>query len=288
MIIDFMTLLSFNKFEIIFSAAFFGLIVGSFLNTVIYRMPKILEAEWRKQYAELSAETTASTTRFNLASPRSHCPNCQTSLRTQDLIPVISWLWLRGHCSSCTATISARYPLVEILTAVLFGITAQTFGLGWPLLAALILTSFLLALAFIDFDSHFLPDQLTLPILWIGLGLNIDLFPLSLSPLALSADSAVLGAITGYLSLWSIHHIFKLLTGKEGMGYGDFKLLAALGAWLGVWMLLPIVLIAATLGSVVGLFQITLLGKGREVPIAFGPYLAGSGWVVLIFSALWQ
>jgi leader peptidase (prepilin peptidase)/N-methyltransferase len=200
-------------------------------------------------------------------------------VRVQHLVPLLSWLWLKGRCADCGASISARYPATEALTAVLFAVCAWRFGADISLFAALVLTGFLVALACIDFETHYLPDQLTLPLLWIGLAFSLvgDGEPFPLGP-----RDALLGAIVGYLSLWIVHHLFKRFTGKDGMGYGDFKLLAALGAWLGLQALLPIIFLAALAGAVVGLVLIMAFGRAREAPIAFGPYLALFGWLLLV------
>jgi leader peptidase (prepilin peptidase)/N-methyltransferase len=258
-----------------------GLLVGSFLNTVIHRVPRMLERAWRAECAALEGRQAADLPNYNLAVPRSHCPHCNAPIRVQHLVPLFSWLWLKGGCSDCGAPISARYPAIEVLTAVLFAVCAWRFGLDISLLAALVLTAFLVALAGIDLETHYLPDQLTLPLLWGGLSLSLvgEGVPLPLGP-----REALLGAIVGYLSLWIVHHLFKRLTGKEGMGYGDFKLLAALGAWLGVKALLPLILFAAFTGAVVGIVLIVMFGRPREAPIAFGPYLALFGWLLLIFG----
>jgi leader peptidase (prepilin peptidase)/N-methyltransferase len=258
-----------------------GLLVGSFLNTVIHRLPRMLERAWRAECAALEGRHAEKLTNYNLAVPRSHCPQCHAPIRMQHLVPLFSWLWLKGRCRDCGAPITARYPAIEALTAALFAVCAWRFGLDISLLAALVLTAFLVALAGIDLETHYLPDQLTLPLLWGGLSLSLvgDGVPFPLGP-----REALLGAIVGYLSLWIVHHLFKRITGKEGMGYGDFKLLAALGAWLGVQALLPLILFAAFTGAVVGLVLILVFGRPREAPIAFGPYLALFGWLLLIFG----
>lgn len=253
-------------------AAFFGLLVGSFLNTVIHRLPRMLEHEWRAQCAELDGRTPPRIERYDLIAPRSHCPACRTPIRLLHLVPLIGWLLLRGRCAACGTRIPLRYPLIELLTAALFCAAALRFGVTSEFVAAIIVSGFLLTLAFIDLDTHYLPDQLTLPMLWLGLAAS----------LTGDVAQAVLGAIIGYLILWIVYHAFKLLTGKEGMGYGDFKLLAALGAWLGPAALLPIVLASSIAGAVIGLTLIFLMGRSREQPFAFGPYLAAAGWVVMI------
>jgi leader peptidase (prepilin peptidase)/N-methyltransferase len=254
-------------------AAVLGLIVGSFLNTVIYRLPRMLERDWREQCAELEGRDLSSP-RFDLIAPRSHCPACQSPLRARHLVPVVSWLALRGRCAACGTSISPRYPLIEIGTAIAFAIVAATFGGGPETWAALLVTAFLIVLAVIDFDTHYLPDQLTLPLLWIGLAAG----------LAGDVRTAVIGAIVGYLSLWAFYHLFKLLTGKEGMGYGDFKLFAALGAWLGPAALMPIILLASIAGAAVGLALVFFFARSREQPLAFGPFLAAAGWLVMLLG----
>lgn len=270
-----------------------GLIIGSFLNVVIYRLPKMLDQQWRAQCAELGGQSAATADAepvFNLVVPRSCCPSCKNPIKAWQNVPVISWLLLRGRCAACNARISGRYPLVEALTATLFGVVAWKFGIGWPAAGALLLTAFLIALTFIDVDHQLLPDTLTLPLLWLGLAFSLchPGMPTlaSDSNLSIPVDlrGSVIGALAGYLSLWSIYHLFRLLTGKEGMGYGDFKLLAALGAWLGWKMLLPIVLIAAAAGAVVGIAVLSLQRQSRSTPIAFGPFLAAAGWLMLIFG----
>ena len=267
-----------------------GLAVGSFLNVVIYRLPVMLDRAWREQCRELSGDSTAATLpagppeRFNLAVPRSACPACRAPITALQNIPLISWLVLRGRCANCGKPISPRYPLVEVLSGVLCAAVAWKFGLGWPALAAMVLTWFLIALAFIDADHQLLPDNLTLPLLWLGLLLSLWTGPAGAAPLPVDVRSSLIGAIAGYVSLWSVYHLFRLLTGKEGMGYGDFKLLAALGAWLGWQMLLPIMLVAAAVGAVVGIAMLSLRGQSRATPIAFGPFLAAAGWLMLMFG----
>jgi leader peptidase (prepilin peptidase) / N-methyltransferase len=257
-------------------AAVFGLAIGSFLNVVIHRLPRMMENEWKAQCAELAgAAPSAGGPHFNLVVPRSHCPSCSTPLRVSDNIPVVSWLLLRGRCAHCGVKISARYPIVEVVTAVLSAVVALRFGFTIATLLALVFTWTLVALTFIDADTTLLPDDLTLPLLWLGLGANLVG---TFAPL----KEAVIGAIAGYLVLWSIYWLFKLATGKEGMGYGDFKLLAALGAWMGWKALLPILLLSSLVGAVVGIFLIVLAKRGREVPIPFGPYLAAAGLIVML------
>ena len=258
-------------------ATVLGLMVGSFLNVVVHRMPKMLEREWREQCAWLQGQELEKGERYNLVLPPSACPQCGHAIRWYENIPVLSWLALRGRCSQCQATILWRYPLVESFTGLLFACAAWKWGAGadvvwvWGLLAALV------ALTFIDFDTHLLPDSLTFPLVWVGLLANLSG---RFAPL----DEAVLGGVAGYLSLWSVYHLFKMLTGKEGMGFGDFKVLAALGAWLGWMMLLPIVLVASLAGAVVGIAMILFKGQARTNPIPFGPWLALGGVVSLFWG----
>ncbi|WP_323939015.1 prepilin peptidase [Aeromonas hydrophila] len=263
-----------------FSLVFlFSLMIGSFLNVVIHRLPIMLEREWQAEYlGYFNPETLPQQEeRYNLMVPRSACPHCGHAITAMENIPLLSWLWLKGRCRACQAPISARYPLVELLTALLSLVVAATFPPGWGLLAALLLTWVLVALTFIDLDKMLLPDQLTLPLLWSGLLLNLTG---GFAPLA----DAVIGAMAGYLVLWSLYWAFKLLTGKEGMGYGDFKLLAALGAWLG-WQALPIVLLLSSLvGAFIGIGLILLRNHHQNKPIPFGPYLAIAGWIALLWG----
>ena len=271
----------------------FGLLVGSFLNVVIYRLPIMLERQWRDEAAEATASANPATAptpapareRFDLVVPRSACPNCKAPITALQNIPVLSYLFLRGRCAGCGTRISARYPAIEALSGVLSAAVAWKFGFGWPALEGLVLTWFLIALTFIDVDHQLLPDDLTLPLLWLGLALSLTV-PLTGSPAAIPQDprSAIIGAMAGYLSLWSVYHLFKLLTGQEGMGYGDFKLFAAFGAWLGWKMLFPIILIAAAVGAVVGLVMIMVYGRDRRSHIPFGPFLAAAGWLMLMFG----
>ena len=255
-----------------------GLIVGSFLNVVIHRLPVMLERDWRAEYAEVTgAPPPPAGERFDLLVPRSRCPHCGHAITALENVPLLSYLVLRGRCSACRAPISPRYPLVEALTGLLSGWVAWHFGFGWQAAGALALSWGLIAMAGIDLETQLLPDRLTLPFLWLGL-----LFNLGGSFTSLRA--AVIGAIAGYLALWSIYHLFRLLTGKEGMGYGDFKLLALLGAWLG-WQALPtVILLAAGVGAVTGLalMAVKRLDQGRPMP--FGPFLAAAGWVALMWG----
>ena len=261
-----------------FVAAVVGLCVGSFLNVVIHRLPQMLERGWQSECAELRGEAPAVLARYNLMVPRSKCPSCGHGITALENIPVISWLALRGKCSACAAPISARYPLVEILGGALAGFAILHFGPTWQGLAACGLLWALLALTFIDFDTQLLPDDITLPLLWAGLAVNaFGLF--------VPLRDAVIGAMAGYLSLWIIYWLFKLIRGKEGMGYGDFKLLAALGAWLG-WQILPIiVLLSSVVGAFIGISLVAFKGRDHNIPLAFGPYLAIAGVVALFFSS---
>lgn len=263
-----------------FSLVFlFSLMIGSFLNVVIHRLPIMLEREWQAEYRSYftpDEEATAPEC-YNLMVPRSACPHCGHAITALENIPLLSWLWLKGRCRDCQAPISARYPLVELLTALLSVAVAMVITPGWGTLAALLLTWVLVALTFIDLDKMWLPDQLTLPLLWGGLLFNLAG---GFVPLA----DAVIGAMAGYLVLWSLYWAFKLLTGKEGMGYGDFKLLAALGAWLG-WQALPIILLLSSLvGAVIGISLIALQKHHQGKPIPFGPYLAIAGWIALLWG----
>jgi leader peptidase (prepilin peptidase)/N-methyltransferase len=254
-----------------------GLLFGSFLNVVIYRLPIMMQREWEFQAAELSGQQFDQSDIFNLSTPRSSCPHCGHAITALENIPVISYLVLGGKCRGCRAGISARYPLIEALTALLSATVAWHFGFTWACVGALLLTWSLIALTFIDLDHQLLPDKITLPLVWLGLFFNLFGVFTDLS-------SSVVGAIAGYLSLWSIYHLFRLITGKEGMGYGDFKLLAALGAWMG-WQSLPmIVLLSSLVGAVVGITLILLRNHQRDIPIPFGPYLAAAGWIAFLWG----
>ena len=258
----------------------FGLIVGSFLNVVIYRLPVMMEREWKQDCAETFPELNikVDTNTFNLSRPGSRCPNCQTPIRAIDNIPVLSWLILKGKCHKCKAPISIRYPLIEALTAVMCTMVALKLGFSYYTIALLFFTFVLITATFIDLDTMLLPDQLTLPLMWAGI--TLALFRISPIPL----ENAVIGAMAGYLCLWSVYWLFKLLTGKEGMGYGDFKLLAALGAWLG-WQALPIiVLLSSLVGLIFGIIQLRLQKKGIDKQFPFGPYLAIAGWITLLWG----
>jgi leader peptidase (prepilin peptidase)/N-methyltransferase len=269
-----------------------GLIVGSFLNVVIYRLPIILEREWRTQAADVLSEGAAAISepatnaRFTLSTPRSACPKCKAPITAWQNIPVVSWLVLRGRCAACRTKISARYPLVELATGVLSACVAWHFGFGMPAACALLVTWSLIALTGIDIDHQLLPDNITLPLMWAGLVAAVAIGPATGAALPVSPKDAVVGAAAGYLSLWLVFHAFKLVTGKEGMGYGDFKLFAALGAWLG-WKVLPLVIIlSAATGAVLGLLMIALRGRDRSAPMPFGPYLAAAGWLAMMYGDL--
>jgi len=255
----------------------FGLCVGSFLNVVIYRLPKMLERGWKAQCAELRGEVVAEEPAYNLVVPRSACPGCGQQIAAWHNIPVVSWMLLRGRCASCGAPISGRYPLVELLGGIVAALAIGQFGVTPTGVSACVLLWALLALTMIDFDTQLLPDNITLPLVWLGLIVNIwGLFT--------SLSNAVIGAVAGYLSLWTIYWLFKLIRGKEGMGYGDFKLLAALGAWLG-WQVLPvIVLLSSLVGAAIGITLIVFKGRDHSVPMAFGPYLAIAGAIALFFG----
>ena len=268
--------------------ALLGLVVGSFLNVVIHRLPKILEREWDAQAADLleqkgSADAaaklrrTGATVRYNLVMPLSTCPRCGHRIRAWENIPILSYLFLRARCSACKAPISIRYPIVEALGGILSGYIGWRYGLTLATVGALILTWSLIALTVIDIDTQLLPDDITLPLIWLGLLVNLNgtFVPL---------QGALIGAVAGYLSLWAVYWLFKLATGKEGMGYGDFKLLAAIGAWLG-WKMLPVVILLSSLvGAMVGIGLIVFARHGRNTPIPFGPYIAAAGLIALFWG----
>ena len=261
-------------------AALLGLVIGSFLNVVIYRLPIMLERLWQRQCEELGRQPAAETPNggpFNLVYPGSRCQHCNHAIRALENIPVLSFLWLRGKCAACGKAISWRYPAVELLTGILSLAVAWRLGLAPAALAALFLTWALIALAFIDYDRQILPDDITLPLLWAGLLLNVF-------GVFVPLPSAVIGAAAGYGSLWLVYQAFRLATGKEGMGFGDFKLFAALGAWLG-WQQLPlIILLSSFLGAVVGIVFIAFFGRDRRLPIPFGPFLCVAGWIALMWG----
>ncbi|PCJ19637.1 MAG: prepilin peptidase [Gammaproteobacteria bacterium] len=282
----------------------FTLAIGSFLNVVIYRLPVMLENEWREQANEFLAleqeeenqestqskhDTTDSTSTdnqvesqkttesFNLAFPNSRCPSCEHEIKPWENIPVVSYLFLRGKCSKCKTKISLRYPAIEIVTACLSALVAYHFGFGWQAAAVLPLTWALVTLTMIDFDHQILPDNITLPLLWAGLLINVN-------GLFVPLSEAVIGGCAGYMTLWTVYWIFKIITGKEGMGYGDFKLLALLGAWMG-WQALPlIILLSSLVGAIVGISMIVILGRDKNIPIPFGPYLSAAGFIALLWG----
>lgn len=256
-----------------------GLMVGSFLNVVIHRLPKMMERTWREQCAEINgnAADAADAATYNLVVPRSACPSCGAQIAALQNVPVLSYLLLRGRCANCKSPIGLRYPLVELVTSGLSGFLAWHFGFGYAAIAAIVFAWALIALTCIDFDTQLLPDDITLPLLWVGLLVNAR-------GIFTDLTSAVIGATAGYLVLWLVYWLFKLVTGKEGMGYGDFKLLAAIGAWLG-WQMLPLViLLSASVGSIVGIGLIILARHGRNVPIPFGPYLAIAGLITMLWG----
>ena len=255
-----------------------GLAVGSFLNVVIYRLPLMLENDWRQQCEEfLQLKETTDSEKITLSSPASSCPVCQHKIRFWENIPVVSYLLLKGQCSSCSNPISIQYPIVETVTAILSVVVAVHFGVSWQTVAALFLTWALVSLTMIDFHKQLLPDNITLPLLSLGViagifGLFTDL------------QSSVIGAMAGYMILWTVFHTFKIVTGKEGMGYGDFKLLAALGAWMG-WEYLPqIIILSSLVGAIIGISMLVVLKHDKNIPIPFGPYLAIAGWIALIWG----
>lgn len=285
---QFITLLQQHPTYFYIIASVFGLLIGSFLNVVIYRLPIMMERAFKKDASEyfnldnatstLDKNSSTNDAPFNLSLPRSTCPKCQHQITALENIPVISYLLLRGKCSNCKVKISPRYPLIELLTGVLSLVVALKFGVTWQALAALIFTWSLIALTFIDFDTMLLPDSIVIPILWLGLFCNSFLLFTDLS-------SAFFGALAGYLSLWTIYWTFKLIRGKEGMGYGDFKLFALIGAWLG-WQYLPVtILLSSFVGAIIGIILITQRKKNTDMAIPFGPYLAVAGWIALMWGA---
>ena len=259
-----------------------GLSLGSFINVVAYRLPVMMERDWRRQCQEILQPETAETEAadeetFNLSRPRSRCPKCGHGITALENIPLLSYLLLRGRCSACGEAISPRYPIVEAVTGILSLVVAWRFGVSWQTVAALPLTWALIALSLIDFDHKLLPDNIVLPFVWLGL-------LLSLGGVFAASDAAIVGAVAGYLALWSVFQVFKLITGKEGMGYGDFKLLALFGAWLGWQYLIQIILLSSLVGALVGIAMILFLGRDRSIPIPFGPYLAAAGWISLLWG----
>jgi leader peptidase (prepilin peptidase)/N-methyltransferase len=273
------------------SAFLLSLLVGSFLNVVIHRLPIMLDRQWRAQAVEMLADpaspapaTEREPAPYNLVVPRSACPHCGAPIRAHQNIPVVSWLLLGGKCAHCRARISPRYPIVELATAILSAAVVWRFGWQWQSVAALFFTWALVSLTVIDLDHQVLPDVITIPLLWLGLLASVAWHESLAPPIPADPIAAIVGAAAGYLSLWSVYWAFKLLTGKEGMGYGDFKLFGALGAWMG-WQMLPLILLlSAFAGAVVGIALIVLRGRDRNVPIPFGPYLAAAGWIALMWG----
>ena len=290
MLNDIAQIYTFNPAIFAGSVFVLGLIVGSFLNVVIYRLPVILEREWRTQAAEVlsaaseTGATEAPSPPFTLSRPRSACPQCKAPIKAWQNIPVVSWLLLRGRCASCKTKISARYPLVELATGVLSAWVAWHFGFGVSAACGLLITWCLIALTGIDIDHQLLPDNITLPLMWAALLAAVVWGPLAASSLPVSPREAIVGAAAGYVSLWLVFHTFKLVTGKEGMGYGDFKLFAALGAWLG-WKMLPLIIVlSAATGAILGILMIAVQGRDRRAPMPFGPYLAAAGWLAMMYG----
>ncbi len=265
------------------TAFVFALLLGSFLNVVIYRLPLMMQREWREQCAELQSTPAPHMpdAPFNLVLPRSACTSCGAPILAWQNVPVISYLLLRGRCAGCRQKISTRYPLVELLTALLAATCAWRFSFGWEALMAIGLSCTLVAISMIDYDHQLIPDSIVLPLLWVGLAMSL-LHPMPGDALFIAPADSILGAMAGYLSLWSVYQLFKLATGKEGMGYGDFKLLAALGAWLGLEAVPIVILMSAVVGAIVGIGLIVLRGRDRQLPIPFGPYLAAAGWITMV------
>ena len=285
---DFITLMNHSPVFFYGITFVFSLMIGSFLNVVIFRLPKMLEQGWKRECREFLADEVTTPTNtgdeeiITLSTPSSTCPSCQHKIRFYENIPLISWLFLRGKCSQCQSKISLRYPLVELTTAILSVVIAANFGVTFTTLMLLVLTWGLICLTLIDYDHMLLPDQITLPLLWLGLLVNINgaIVPLS---------DAVIGAVAGYMSLFSVFWLFKLVTGKEGMGHGDFKLVAVFGAWIG-WQLLPLlILMASAVGAIIGISLMVFKNHQREQAIPFGPYLAIAGWITLIWgNGIWS
>lgn len=274
-------MLLYSPYFIAASAGVIGLLVGSFLNVVIYRLPIMMQRNWRKECVEyLQIDSSEMQTReepFNLVFPLSRCPGCNTPIKPYQNIPVISYLFLKGKCATCSNPISSRYPIIEAFTAITSAIVAWHFGYTPQTVFALVLTWSLIALSVIDIDHQLLPDSITLPVLWLGICL-------SLFGLFTDAHASIIGAVSGYTALWLVYHLFKLATGKEGMGYGDFKLLALFGAWLG-WQYLPVIILLSSLvGAVIGLAMIVVVKRDHTIPIPFGPYLAAAGWIALLWG----
>ena len=263
-----------------------GLMIGSFLNVVIYRLPVMLEHEWKQQCSEImNLDPVAETARFNLLTPASRCPSCGHRITIAQNIPILSYLLLHGKCAACSARISPRYPVVELLTGIVSFLVVWRFGFTLEALAALFLSWTLIALSGIDLDHKLLPDSLTLLLLWTGLLISLTSKLVSAETLFINPVDSIAGAVIGYLALWSVYQLFLLITGKEGMGYGDFKLLAALGAWLGYQQLPLIIFFSALVGALAGIIMIVTLGRDRQIPIPYGPYLAAAGWVALMWGS---
>jgi leader peptidase (prepilin peptidase)/N-methyltransferase len=275
---DVLQLLEQSTLFLAVTAASFGLVVGSFLNVVIHRLPVMLQRSWARECSELTGhEVTAPQAAFNLLVPASSCPHCGHRIRAIENIPLLSYLFLQGRCAGCRAHISLRYPLVEAVSAILSVIVVLHFGYSMQSAAALLFTWALIPLFLIDFDHQILPDSITLPLLWAGL-------LISLSGTFTDSATSITGAAAGYLSLWTIYHLFRLVTGKEGMGYGDFKLLGAIGAWTG-WQLLPVViLLSSVVGAIIGIGLILFRGRDQNLPMPFGPFLAAAGWLTLLWG----
>ena len=264
----------------------FALLIGSFLNVVIYRLPIMMEREWRSQCDELAETPAPNQTdgEFNLVVPRSQCPSCGAQITALQNIPVLSYLMLGGRCAECKGSISARYPVIEFVTALLVAIVAWRFGASSQGLMAIVMTLFLVPITMIDFDRYLIPDAIVYPLLWIGLALSLWHPQAGAEVLFITPTDAIIGALAGYLSLWTFYWLFKLATGKEGMGHGDFKLLAALGAWLGYQYLFTIIIMSAVVGAVIGIALIVFRGRDHQVPMPFGPFLAGAGWLTMLWG----
>ena len=279
----------FTESTLLFVAVVFAfcLVIGSFLNVVVHRLPIMMEREWREQCEEITKnppEHELPKGRFDLIAPRSRCPSCGAEIKAWQNIPVVSYLLLGGKCAHCKESISARYPLVELMTAVLAAVCAWRFGAGWEAIMAIVMTLALVPIAMIDAETQLIPDSIVLPLMWIGLAMSLFHPMAGTDTLFISPRDAIVGAMAGYLSLWTVYQLFKLITGKEGMGYGDFKLLAALGAWLG-WQQLPlIILMSAVVGAIIGIALMAFRNHKRSVPIPFGPYLAAAGWITMLWG----
>ena len=268
-------------------AFLFSLLIGSFLNVVIYRLPIMMQREWHEEARKIVDESVEGLPEgeFNLSVPRSRCPSCGQKITALQNIPVISWLVLRGKCANCSNPISARYPAIELLTAILTAVTAWRFGFGYEAAAAILLTWVLIAISFVDLDHQLIPDSMSVPLIWIGLFLSL-FHPLANAEiLFVEPKTAIIGAVAGYLVLWSVNAAFRLVRGMDGMGYGDFKLLAALGAWLG-WLSLPLIIfMSAVVAAIVGLGMIVFLKHDKRIPIPYGPYLATAGWITMLWGS---